>query len=209
MRCVDERLEVVRWAIRTIRRIEQHTVVTPVAAAGKIGERHQLDCREAGRSHMIELGDGRTKGPRRREGSDVEFEDHGLMPRTPAPIRRLPDMRGMIDDFARPRDILGLKMRRRVRHIKLAVDAEFVERAGAGTIDAELLPAVSSGLHGMRSIEEKIDTLRRRGPETKRNTLRRQHRPELRGLVMARPRTQVRHAAAPAGLRRGRARRWT
>src|SRR5207302_968412 len=44
---IDERFETVRSAIRGLDCEGKHTVVSPVARAGKLGDRHEFDCRDA------------------------------------------------------------------------------------------------------------------------------------------------------------------
>ena len=57
MRFVDQRLEIVGPAIGAVGRVPQHAVITPVARAGEIRERHQFERGDAGRDQMIELAD--------------------------------------------------------------------------------------------------------------------------------------------------------
>ncbi|MNN57495.1 hypothetical protein D3C81_1724860 [compost metagenome] len=44
---VDQLLERFGRAIGRLRGVGQHAVITPVALAGKLRQRHQLDCRDA------------------------------------------------------------------------------------------------------------------------------------------------------------------
>ena len=54
---VDQRLQIIGPAIGAVGRIPQHAIIAPAAAAGEIGQRHQLERGDAGRDEMIELVD--------------------------------------------------------------------------------------------------------------------------------------------------------
>ncbi len=85
----------------------------------------------------------------------------------------------MVDHFARAEDIIGLKRRRRIRHVDLVIDAEFVARAGlhAGDVGGE--PAVLAALHRVRLLQHDIDAFRRRRPQPKPRAVVCQTRAEL------------------------------
>src|SRR5438067_9876206 len=85
----------------------------------------------------------------------------------------------MIDNLARAEDILWLEMRGGIRDLKLAVDAELVERAGAGALDRQRVPAVGAGLHRMAAIAQQLDTPGSRRPKPEGDVARRQKRTEL------------------------------
>src|SRR5262249_32015934 len=109
-RGVDKRLEILRSAISAVGRVEQHAVIAPVAAAGEIRNRHQLDHREAGLDHMVEFLNRAPKIPTWCEGADVELEESRVLPWPAAPIRDPPIIRVMIDDLARAEHVLWLEM---------------------------------------------------------------------------------------------------
>ena len=89
MRFINQRLEVFRPSVAAVRRIEQHAVIAPIAPPGEIGDRHQLDRGQAGLDHMVELLDRAAKAAGRRERAHMQLEQHGIVPRPAAPIRRL------------------------------------------------------------------------------------------------------------------------
>src|SRR3546814_3983750 len=64
-----------------------------------------------------------------REGPDVKFEEHRVLPWPPAPVLRPPGP-GMVNDFAGTCNVSGLEHRSRIRHLQLAIDAELVQAAG-------------------------------------------------------------------------------
>ena len=130
MRLVDQRLEIVGPAIGAVGRVPQHAVIAPVARAGEIRQRHQFQRGDAGLCEMIEPVDHGAIGAFLGEGADMGLEDHGLLPRPPAPVRGAPWIGLVIDHLARAEDVFGLKGRRRIGHVDLVIDAEFVARAG-------------------------------------------------------------------------------
>jgi hypothetical protein len=130
MRFVDQGFQIVGSAIGAVGRVPQHAVITPAALAGKIRKRHQLERRDPASHQMIELFDHRAVATLRREGADMGFDQDGFLPRPAAPVAGTPPVASMIDHFARARHIVGLKRRGRIGHVDLAVDAEFVTRAG-------------------------------------------------------------------------------
>ena len=54
VRGVDEALQILGRAVGRVGRELQHAVVAPVAAAGKVGERHELDRRDAEIGEVVE-----------------------------------------------------------------------------------------------------------------------------------------------------------
>src|SRR5207302_5140734 len=69
MRRIDEALELVRRAITRVGRKWQHAVVAPVASAGKIGQRHELDRGYAQIGEIVESLDRRGKASLGGEGA--------------------------------------------------------------------------------------------------------------------------------------------
>lgn len=78
---------------------------------------------------MIELGLCGAISALRRKRADVQFEKHGLFPRTfqPSPINVI-----VIGYLVRSLRVLRPEMRRRVRNCQFAVNLETVARAGTG-----------------------------------------------------------------------------
>ena len=130
MRFIDQRLEIVGASIGAVRRIPQHAVIAPVAPAGEIRQRHQLQCGDSGCHEMIELVDHGAVGAFRCEGADMGFEHDGFLPRTPVPARGAPFVGGVIDHLAGAGDVIRLKRRGRIGYIDLVIDPELVTRAG-------------------------------------------------------------------------------
>ena len=132
------------------------------------------------------------------------LDDDGFLPRPPAPVRGAPRIGVVVDHLARAEDVIGLKRRRRIRHVDLVIDAEFVARTGfhAGDIGGE--PAILAALHRVRL----APASRRRAspPAPTAETARRRCRqpgPNCRSL-MPRPQRQAPIAAARWSRRRTR-----
>jgi hypothetical protein len=70
----------------------------------------------------------------------------------------------VVEQFARAGNVFRLKRGRRVGHIDLVVDPEFVARASlkAGYIGRK--PAICIAVQRMRLVQQQIDALRRRRP---------------------------------------------
>ena len=210
VRGVDQRAQVVGPAVGAVGCVEQHAVVAPVAPAGEIGDRHQLDRGEARHHHVVELVDRGAKRAFGRERPDVQLENDRLFPWAPAPVGHAPAICAMIDHLARARDIVGLERRGRVGHVELAVDAEAIARAGDRVGDREPVPPVGLRLHGSRTVDDELHRPGGRRPQPKRHALRRQFRAEAKA-AHAPPRTPGPSTAAPwRRWRRGgsRARPW-
>ena len=61
MRRIDQSAEFVRPAVDASRRVKQHAVISPVACTRKIGDRHDLECRDAKVDQVVEFADRRVE----------------------------------------------------------------------------------------------------------------------------------------------------
>ena len=148
--CVDQPFEVLRAAVAGVRREGQHAVIAPVAGAREVGERHQLDGRDAEIDEMVQLLPHAVVGAGRREAADVELVENRFLPGPSRPVTVLPVVGERVDDLARSVDVVGLKPGRGIRHPELAVDPEAVAVAGGRVFGLESEPAVS--LRGHRQL---------------------------------------------------------
>ena len=142
VRGVDQRFQIVGVAVAGIRREQQHAVIAPVAAARKLRHRHQFDRGDAELGEIVQPLDRGREGALGREGADMQFVDHRLVPRPAAPGLIGPDEARRIDHFARAVHVVGLMARRRVGHPQPVVELEHVARAGPGLGDMQPVPAV-------------------------------------------------------------------
>ena len=130
MRGDHQAFQVLRRAVARIRRERQHAVVTPVALAWKIRDRHELDRGHAQAHEVVQPLDRRVERAFRRERADVQLVNHRLFPRAPAPRSVGPFEGQRVDERARGVDVLRIRARRRVRHADAVVDPVAVARAG-------------------------------------------------------------------------------
>lgn len=208
MRGVDEGLQIIGAAVLCIRCEQQRPVVTPVAGAGKIGNRHQFYGGNTKVDQGIQFVDDAAKGTSGRKGADMEFVDHRLFPRPPAPGVVAPSVVARIDHLARPMNIKGLVPRCRIWHPQLVVDDELVAGAGHRIRHRHFEPAIVVLWHrqapvGARAEEDKTDGACRRRPEAKARPLGSHLGPEGHGVgetVVARTH-RARPSAASAAAR--------
>src|ERR1700674_5903122 len=82
---LDEALQVVRPTVCRSRSVKKHTVVTPIAASGKLRDRHQLDGSRAELGDMIEMPDRPGEVAGVGESAEVQFVENNLLPWTAPP----------------------------------------------------------------------------------------------------------------------------
>ena len=70
---IDQLAEARRSAIRRMRREDVDAVVTPAVMTRELGNRHELDMRDAQLDQVIEQRDGALEGPLPAERTDVHF----------------------------------------------------------------------------------------------------------------------------------------
>ena len=129
-------------AIGRLRREQMDTVVTPVARAGKLGHRHELDRRHA---QLHQLGQMRHDGLERagaRERAHVQLVDHEIGRRVTAETLIRPGERRRVHDHGGTVDALRLEAGHRIGPVVLAVETILVARAGGQALDQCLEHAV-------------------------------------------------------------------
>ena len=144
---IDQRLQVVRRAIGIVRRIGQHAVIAPAAPAREMGDGHDLDGGDAEMGKVRQALDGGAEGAFRREGADVQFVEHGLLPRPALPADIAPGIAPVVDDHRRSVDIVPLRMGGGIGNFCAVGKAEPVGRAGASLVRFHLVPAVPRRVH--------------------------------------------------------------
>lgn len=148
---VDQRLELVGRAVGGVRREGQHAVVAPVALARKVGQRHELDRGDAQLGQRVKALPRGRESAFGREGADVQFVDHRLLPRPAAPGPVLPCIGRRVDDAARAVHVLRVEARGRVRHAQAVRQAEAIAVAGPRLVQVESVPAFRVVQHAMRA----------------------------------------------------------
>jgi len=147
VRGIDKTLQVVRTAVRRVGRKRQHAVVPPVARAGEVGHRHQLDDGDAECLQLAQSRRGRRERALGGEGSDMQFVDNGALPRPPSPVLAAPGVRQRVHHLAAPMHVFRIEARRGVGHAEPAANAEPVARAGARVGHHPLVPSIGLRLH--------------------------------------------------------------
>ncbi len=165
---VDQRLELLGRAVRGLRGERKHAVVAPVARAGRLRERHQLDRGDAELDQRVEPRERAGIRPFGTERPDVQLVDDDLVPRAAVP-RRLPGVRRGVDDRARRVDAVGLEARGGVGNRAVeAGEGERVARAGPGAFDARGKPAALAARQRVLGAVDEDDAARpRRCPDAK------------------------------------------
>src|SRR4029077_19680698 len=179
MRLVDQLLKIVWPAIGAVGRVPENAVIAPIARAGKIRQRQQFQRCYSCRNQMVEPVDHGAVGAFPREGTDMGFQQHGVVPGTPAPVRIAPAIGRVIDHLARSGHVVGLKRRRGIGHVDLVVDTEFVAGARFRTRNVGGKPAVFAAPERAGLVEQDIDAPGRGRPQAKQGALRRQLRAEM------------------------------
>src|SRR5689334_24529606 len=85
MACVDERLQASRTSIRRLRRIRVDTVVSPVASARELRDRHQFHRVDPKVAKIWKLFDRCRESAGSAERPDVQFVNHILIKRRALP----------------------------------------------------------------------------------------------------------------------------
>ena len=95
---VDEAGQAVGPAVHLLDGRREHTVVAPVAGAGRGVQRHQLDEGDAERGEAVELADGGVERALGREHAHVELVVHRVHEGDAAPAAVGPRVLGRVDD---------------------------------------------------------------------------------------------------------------
>ena len=135
---VDQVLELFGRTIGGLGCIEQHPVVAPIALAGKLRDRHQLD---RGDPKLHQVRQVLLDGQEAAEGTDVQLVDHRFVPRASQPGAVPPWIGQRVDHHAVLVNVPGLGAGGRVGHLQFAIDVVAVSRTRrAAGVDHE--PAV-------------------------------------------------------------------
>ena len=134
---VDQCTQLLGGAVGVLWRERQHAVVPPVALAGELPQRHQLNGSDAqlGQAWQLSGNPGVTL-----EQAHMQLLDHCLVPGATLP-RVLPGVTGHIHHLARPLYAFRLVARGWVGHLQLAVDAVVVTVTGLTRCNAGV-PAI-------------------------------------------------------------------
>src|SRR6185503_11801491 len=167
VRRLHQGLQLLGPPVDRIRRVGQHPVVAPVAPAGEVRERHELDRGDPELPEVVELRHHAAVGPLRGEGAYVQLVDHRLLPGPAAPGLVVPLEGERVDHLARAVDVARLEARGRVGHRVPAVDAVAVEGARPRLFGG-FVPTPLPAEHGLGFVfDHQIDLFRARRPQPK------------------------------------------
>jgi hypothetical protein len=141
-------LEVLGRSIGMLRRERQHTVVAPVAQAGELRHRHQLEDGGAQPGQVVQAPLHPGERALRGEGAHVQFVDHGLRPGPPAPVPVRPAEGQRVAHLAGAMDPLGVAPGSGIRHPDPPVDFKAVQAADPGFRAIQREPAAGHRQHG-------------------------------------------------------------
>ena len=150
---LDQPFQFLGPAIAGRRRIKVGAVIAPVAAAGELGNRHQLDRGRAEFTNMIKVRDRAGKIAGLGEGAEMQFVENDLLPGPPAPFSGVPHIGAGIDHLARAVNPLRLPTRGRVR-IGIAIDNIAVAGARPGAAGCQGEPPSRFGTHRQKRVGE-------------------------------------------------------
>ena len=96
---------------------------------------------------MVEMRDGGAERAFFSERADMEFVEHGFMPRPPRPVAVRPCIRGGVGYLAGAVHVLRLEARCRVGHALPVGQDEAIARAGTSSGDVQSVPAIFAAAH--------------------------------------------------------------
>ncbi len=105
---VDQFFQTLGATVAVLHRKGENAVVTPVAGAGELGDRHQFDGGDPHVAQFLKARNNRVEGALRGECSDVQFIDDHLGQGPPLPVTVTPGERLMIYDLRGAMHAVGL-----------------------------------------------------------------------------------------------------
>ena len=178
---VDEPLEPLGTAVRRLGRVEVHSVVTPVAATGELGDGHDLDGVDPHVPEMVEALDDRLERARSGERAHVKLVENQALEGQAAPRRVGPIEPGR-DDPGRPVNAVRLKARRGVGPAQVSIEHVSVVRPGrSARLDDEVAAIVRPHLAPL-ALDLERDAPRAGSPHSERGGVVAEHpraKPEL------------------------------
>src|SRR5436190_1362075 len=184
---IDESLERARTAVRILRRVRIRAIVSPVARAGKLRDRKQLDRGNAEVAQRVEARNDRVERPLRRERAGMQLIDDVVFERDAAPSRVVP-FEIARDHFRRRVDAVRLMPRRGIGTLVAVRESVEIARAFTAIIDDHFVIARGRRLHGdALLVDEQLDTLVIRSPHAKLATVAIEHACAERDAVRREP----------------------
>src|SRR6266545_593095 len=147
MAFVDEPAQAVRTAVARVWRVRKHSVVTPIAFAGKLRDGHELDRRDAQVLQIVELADYPLERSLRGESSYVKLVEDEVRERDAGPTLVGPSKRIARHDPRGAVHAARLKARARIGTLFGAIDDVEVVRSRAGVGQADLEHVARPAVH--------------------------------------------------------------
>ncbi len=149
---VDEFLQSLGTAVARLRRIGEDAVVSPIAIAGELRHRHELDRVDAETGQVGKLGDDPLEGAFGCERPDVQLVQHQAPEIDAAKMPIGPGERTGGDDARGSVNAVRLRARARVRTFRSSVEDEHVVGGVPRVFDERLEDALTRSLHGDRAV---------------------------------------------------------
>jgi len=105
---LNEALEIVWPTVCRSGGVKEHTVIAPITASWKCGDRHQLDRCRPELGNVVKMMYCSSKVAGFGEGADVKLVQHDLFPAAASPAEIAPVIRSRIDHLARTVNAVGL-----------------------------------------------------------------------------------------------------
>jgi hypothetical protein len=118
---IDETLEAMRSAIAVLRRIRMHTIVSPVACAGKLGHRHDFDRRHTQLAQRWQPRYNRIECAFGCECTYMQLIKYEVFARDAAPARISPMEFIQTKNSRRPGDTIRLPTRGWIRPLGASI----------------------------------------------------------------------------------------
>ena len=195
---VDQPMQALRAAVAVLRRVGEHAVVSPVARARELADRHDLDGRDAQLAEVAQPRDHSFERPLGGERADVQLVEDQVLAADPLPAGVGPGEPIGPYDGRRPVDALRLPERAGVGSFGAAVEPEGIAPALGHVRLLVAVVAARLRLHGDLTPRRAVDQdqaypLRGGCPDPEEDRpVRRSHRaapprrPALLGLVHGR-----------------------
>ena len=167
---VDQPAQAAGAAVGRLRCVEMDAVVPPVARAGELGHRHDLDRGDAEVHQVRQVRDDGLEGPGRGEGPDVELVEDQVGQGVAAEALVGPREPAGVDDDRRAVDPLRLKPGDRIGPVPLAVQAVLIATGRGDTRHQSLEHAVVPRRERLRlaALEDHVDAAAPRRPHPER-----------------------------------------
>ena len=156
---LDERLQILRPPVTRRRGVRKDPVIAPVATAGKLGDRHQLDRGDPEPAKVIEMPCSSGEIAGFGKCAEVQLVKNNLFPSPATPAEIIPIISPRIDHLARTMHSLRLIARSGIGNA-FSVDEIAIPRAGTGKRGRQREPAFALSIHRRRALARSFELQR-------------------------------------------------